>query len=164
MTWSPHEPRSGHPGGTLLVAPHGGAGRERTVGLGEWYVRRGRIDRRTWWLHYTLPIAGLGLLANLADASLGYPVFSTTVDTGSVWAVFGGPLTTVVSLLTIVPSISSSVTRLHDRGHSAWWLLWALVPLVGWLVLFVQNGFLAGHPVPNRYGPPPGQPTPQQPW
>ena len=134
------------------------------VGLGEWYVRRGRIDRTTWWLHYTLPIVGLGLLANIADASLGYPVFSTTVDPSSAWAYLGGPLTTVVSLLTIVPSISSSVTRLHDRGHSAWWLLWSLVPLVGWLVLLVQNGFLAGQPVPNRYGPPPGQPMPPPTW
>ncbi|SDO34056.1 DUF805 domain-containing protein [Geodermatophilus sp. DSM 45219] len=129
------------------------------MGFGEWYVRRGRINRTTWWLHYTLPIAGLGLLATFADAALGYPVFSSTVEPGDVWAYLGGPLSTVVSLFTLVPSISSSVTRLHDRGHSAWWLLWMLVPLVGWLVLFIQNGFLAGHPVPNRYGSPPGQLT-----
>ena len=63
------------------------------MGFGEWYVRRGRINRTTWWLHYTLPIAGLGLLANIADASLGYPVFSTTVDTESTWGfVQGRPL------------------------------------------------------------------------
>jgi uncharacterized membrane protein YhaH (DUF805 family) len=130
------------------------------MGLGEWYLRRGRIDRRTWWLHYTLPIMGLGLLANIADAALGYPVFSSTVDPGDPWAYVGGPLTALVSLLTVVPSISSSVARLHDRGHSAWWLLWMLLPLVGWLVLFIQNGFLAGQPVRNRYGYPPGQPAP----
>jgi uncharacterized membrane protein YhaH (DUF805 family) len=130
------------------------------MGLGEWYLRRGRIDRRTWWLHYTLPIMGLGLLANIADAALGYPVFSSTVDPGDPWAYVGGPLTALVSLLTVVPSISSSVARLHDRGHSAWWLLWMLLPLVGWLVLFIQNGFLAGQLVRNRYGYPPGQPTP----
>ena len=130
------------------------------MGFGEWYLRRGRIDRRTLWLHYTLPIVGLSLLANLADAALGYPVFSSTVDVNDVWAYLGGPLTTVVFLLTIVPSISSSVTRLHDRGHSAWWLLWMLLPVIGWLVLFVQNGFLAGQPVQNKYGYPPGQPAP----
>ena len=130
------------------------------MGLGEWYVRRGRINRSTWWLHYTLPLAGLGLLAAIADAALGYPVFASTVDTGDAWAYLGGPLSTVVSLLTIVPSISSSVARLHDRGHSACWLLWMLLPLVGWLVLFVQNGFLAGQPVHNRYGYPPRQAAP----
>ena len=132
------------------------------MGLGEWYVRRGRINRTTWWLHYTLPIAGLGLLANVADAALGYPVFSTTVDTSSAWAYLGGPLTTVISLLTIVPSISSTVTRLHDRGHSAWWLLLVFVPLVGVPALLVITGFLRGDGGPNRYGPPlraPQQPT-----
>ena len=130
------------------------------MGLGEWYVRRGRINRTTWWLHYTLPIAGLGLLANIADAALGYPVFSATVDTSSAWAYLGGPLTTVISLLTIVPSISSSVTRLHDRGHSAWWLLLALVPFVGVIALLVITGFLRGDGGPNRYGPPTRPPQP----
>ena len=77
-----------------------------------------------------------------------------------IWVYLCGPLSTAVSPLTIVPSISPSVTRLHDRVHLARWLLWMLLPLVGWLVLFVQNGFLAGHPLPNRFGPPPGQPAP----
>ena len=81
-------------------------------------------------------------------------------DPDSLYVLTGGPLGSLVSLAFLVPTISSSVTRLHDRGPSAWWLLWALLPLVGWLVLLVQNGFLAGEPVPNRYGFPPGQPAP----
>ncbi len=89
-------------------------------------------------------------------SQLGYQVFTTQpVDTGSVYTYTGGPVSTLISLFSLVPSISSSVARLHDRGHSAWWLLWWLLPIVGWFVLLVQNAFLAGHPVPNRYGPPP---------
>ncbi|MFD2090304.1 DUF805 domain-containing protein [Blastococcus deserti] len=42
---------------------------------------------------------------------------------------------------------------MHDRGHSAWWLLWTLLPLVGWIVLLGQNGFPRGDAGPNRYGP-----------
>ena len=61
----------------------------------------------------------------------------------------------LVYLLTAVPSISSSVTRLHDRGHSAWWLLFGLLPLVGAIVLLVQY-CLPGEGGPNPYGPPPG--------
>jgi uncharacterized membrane protein YhaH (DUF805 family) len=30
------------------------------------------------------------------------------------------PIRTLVVLATLVPSISSTVTELHDRGHSAW--------------------------------------------
>ena len=131
-----------------------GVGQHMT--FGQWYVRRGRIPRRTWWLHYTLPLAALAILAGFADTSLGYQVFTTQpVDTGSVYTYTGGPVSTLISLFSLVPSISSSVARLHDRGHSAWWLLWWLLPIVGWFVLLVQNAFLAGHPVPNRYGPPP---------
>ncbi len=37
----------------------------------QWYLRRGRIDRRTWWCHYTLPLMALSVLALLADVSVG---------------------------------------------------------------------------------------------
>ncbi|MGY2080181.1 DUF805 domain-containing protein [Modestobacter sp. SYSU DS0657] len=67
----------------------------------------------------------------------------------------GGPVTAISALLLIVPNIASTVTRLHDRDHSAWWLLWVLVPGVGWLVLLVTAGFLGTQPHPNRYGRPP---------
>jgi uncharacterized membrane protein YhaH (DUF805 family) len=131
------------------------------VGFGEWYVSRGRISRRTWWLHYTVPIAVLGILATIADASLGYPAFVVPDDPNGLYDYSGGPVSTLISLLTVVPSISSSVTRLHDRGHSAWWLLWMLLPVIGWLVLLAQNGFLRGDGGPNRYGPPSGHDAPQ---
>jgi uncharacterized membrane protein YhaH (DUF805 family) len=121
----------------------------------QWYVRRGRIDRRTWWLQYTAPLAALSLLALLADLSSG--------STSSLLAVAAGqesfgPAFQVVALLTTPASISASATRLHDRGMPAWWLLLAFVPFVGPLVLLVLNGFLRGDGGPNRYGPPTGAP------
>ena len=135
--------------------------------LGQWYVRRGRISRRTWWLHYFVPIALLSLLAGIVDGLLGYPGLSPTpapADTGALYSATGGPFSALVIFGTLVPSISSSVTRLHDRDHSAWWLLWFLLPIIGWIVLLVQNGFLPGTPAPNRYGPaadmPVGAPRP----
>jgi len=121
------------------------------VDFAEWYVRRGRITRRVWWLHYALVIAVLSFLAALADSSLGYPGLTVPAEPAGLYDLVG----LVIALFTLVPSISSTVARLHDRGHSAWWLLWFLLPLVGWLVLFVQNGFLRGDGGPNRYGPAP---------
>jgi uncharacterized membrane protein YhaH (DUF805 family) len=130
------------------------------VSFSEWYVRRGRITRRTWWLHYALVFVLFALLGAIADASMGYPAFAIPDEPSGVYDYVGGPISGLVSLFTLVPSISSSVTRLHDRGHSAWWLLWMLVPLVGLIVLFVQNGFLSGDGGPNRYGPAPGHVDP----
>ena len=123
--------------------------------LGQWYVRRGRISRRVYWLHYVVPIAVLTLVAGVVDGALGYPgLTGTATDSGGFYAATGGPVSTLATLATLVPSISSSVTRLHDRDHSAWWLLWLLLPIIGWLVLLVQNGFLRGTPGANQYGPP----------
>lgn len=136
-----------------------------SMDLAQWYVRRGRIDRQTYWMHYALPLTGLAVLATVADVSFGYPLVSTVTTSGvSVLQYDPGPVTTAVFVLTFVPSISSQVTRLHDRGLSAWWLAVGLVPVVGVLVLFVLCGFLPGDPHPNRYGPPPGQPAPGAGW
>ena len=126
------------------------------MSLGQWYVSRGRITRRTFWLHYLLPILALGVLAIVADIALGNSAFSASSTSSSGSADLGlGWVSLAVTLLTVVPSISSQVTRLHDRGHSAWWLLFGLIPLVGPIMLIVQTGFLAGQPHANRYGPPP---------
>ena len=123
--------------------------------LGQWYVRRGRISRRVYWLHYFVPIAALTLIAGVVDGALGYPgLMGTATDSGGFYAATGGPVSTLATLATLVPSISSSVTWLHDRDHSAWWLLWHFLPGIGWLVLVVTLGFLGTHPGPNRYGRP----------
>jgi uncharacterized membrane protein YhaH (DUF805 family) len=131
------------------------------MGFGEWYVRRGRIGPRTWWLHYFVPLVVLALLAGLADGALGYPGLAPGTDAQRLYAEglyawTGGPLGLSVLLFSVVPTVSSQVTRLHDRGHSAWWLLLNLVPLVGPVVLFVQMGFLPGAAGPNDYGYPEG--------
>ena len=46
--------------------------------------------------------------------------------------------------------------RLHDAGHTAWWLLAGMIPVIGWLMLLWW--FLAPSvPTLNRHGkPPPG--------
>ena len=124
------------------------------MSFGQWYLRRGRISRRTWWLHYTLPLAGLSILAGIADGALGYPGLLATEPPAGFVDWFGGPLSLALWLFGIVPSVTSNVTRLHDRGHSAWWLRWGLVPLVGAILLLVQMGFLRGDGGPNRYGAP----------
>ncbi len=127
------------------------------MSLLEWYVSRGRINRSTWWLRYALPIVLLSFLGTAADIAFGYTTLPSgaATDADFLTAFNTGPFATVVAVLTFVPSVSSNVTRLHDRGHSAWWLLLAFVPVVGVIALLVMIGFLRGDGGPNRYGPPP---------
>jgi uncharacterized membrane protein YhaH (DUF805 family) len=134
------------------------------TGTARWFLPRGRIRRSDWWVRYVLLIALLGLIASVLDAVLlpgAWPRFEDrpdTVDLADLLWFFpdeGGPITSLVALGCTVPSIAATVTRLHDRDHSAWWLLWGIVPGIGWLVLFVTIGLLGTQPHPNRHGPPP---------
>ncbi|WP_336027998.1 DUF805 domain-containing protein [Geodermatophilus sp. FMUSA9-8] len=125
---------------------------------GSWYVRRGRIDRRTYWLHYALPLWAASIAAIAADIALGLAWYTTSYqsygyDYYSADVSFsGGPIMLLVSLALFAPSISAAVTRLHDTGRSGWFLLWGLVPIAGPIVLFVVVGCLPGEPRANRYG------------
>lgn len=63
----------------------------------------------------------------------------------------------IYSLAVLVPSLGIAVRRLHDVGKSGWFLLIALIPLIGaiWLlVLFFTDGEAGS----NEYGPNPKTP------
>ena len=47
------------------------------------------------------------------------------------------PLSSLYVLAVLVPGVAVAVRRLHDTGHSGWWLLMSLVPLVGAVVLLI---------------------------
>lgn len=52
------------------------------------------------------------------------------------WAL-SGTFMTLYYLAVLIPSISVFVRRMHDAGHSAWNLLWVLVPIVGPIILII---------------------------
>lgn len=61
---------------------------------------------------------------------------------------------TIAMLITFIPNIAVSVRRLHDIGRSGWWMLIALVPIVGILLLLFWAA-QEGDPASNQYGEPP---------
>ncbi|SEL87629.1 Protein of unknown function [Roseateles sp. YR242] len=61
------------------------------------------------------------------------------------------PLGWLAALLATVLLISSWGRRLHDRGHSAWWLLAAVVPVLGPLILIVECGLRRRSPAAARF-------------
>ena len=128
--------------------------------LFDWYLPTGRIRRRDWWVRYVLVILLVGLVTVWIDATW-FPDSSLRLERGEGFDVLwpfpesGGPVTAVLALVLLVPNIAAMVTRLHDRDHSAWWLLWNLVPGLGWLVLVITVGLLGTEPRRNYYGPPP---------
>jgi len=65
-----------------------------------------------------------------------------------------GVLAGLYSLAVLVPSLAVSVRRLHDTNRSGWWLLIALIPLAGAIVLLVFT-LQDSDRIENRYGPSP---------
>jgi uncharacterized membrane protein YhaH (DUF805 family) len=55
-------------------------------------------------------------------------------------------------LTLLLPSVAVTVRRLHDTNRSGWWLLIALVPVIGALVLLSFN-VRDGTQGMNQYGP-----------
>lgn len=58
-----------------------------------------------------------------------------------------------VGLALLLPSVGLSVRRLHDIGHSGWWLLIALTGIGALLLLWWYTR--PSQTVPNEYGPVP---------
>jgi uncharacterized membrane protein YhaH (DUF805 family) len=67
----------------------------------------------------------------------------------------------VFSLGSLVPSIAVGVRRLHDQDKSGWFVLIALIPLIGSLALIVLL-CLDGTRGANKFGPDPKQDGPAE--
>ena len=126
---------------------------EMTIGK-IWFSFEGRISRSTWWMKYFLPILGITIGIGILDMIVGVEFFLLEPDpfTGYPGLVIG-----LLSLIWMLPylwiSLAAGAKRLHDRNHSGWWQLLWLVPVLGWIYLFVVLGFLRGTVGPNRFGP-----------
>lgn len=61
-------------------------------------------------------------------------------------------------LAILIPSIAVQVRRFHDQDKSGWFVLLALIPFLGGLVVLVFM-CLEGTRGPNRFGPDPKNPA-----
>lgn len=42
-------------------------------------------------------------------------------------------------ILILIPGLAQSVRRMHDVNKSGWYLLMSLIPIVGWIIVLVQE-------------------------
>ena len=98
---------------------------------------RGRIPRRTYWLHGVLSLLLVSVVLNaLLD-------IATLADE---------PAGKLVNLVFLWPVFAVSAKRQHDFNFSGWWTLIHLIPGVGQLVLILIDGAMPGTLGPNRFG------------
>ena len=109
-----------------------------------WYIKcmkqyldfSGRAQRTEFWMF---------VLFNFL-ISLGLAIIDYVLGLGILQPLYG--------LAVLIPAIAVSVRRLHDTGRSGWWLLLALIPLIGIIILivfYVQDS----QPGDNAWGPNP---------
>ena len=113
----------------------------------------GRVGRATYW-YFVLAIVALFAVLGMI---FGFSMASVNPQTGEAVASAGpgGLVIGLASLLIIWPSLAIAAKRWHDVDKSAWWILIGLVPAVGGIIALVFNGFIAGTPGPNKFGPAP---------
>jgi len=101
--------------------------------LSKYATFRGRSSRSAYWWFYLFNILILiaALLVDLALSTSG--------------VIYG-----LVGLGLLLPNLAVAARRLHDSGHSAWWLLIGILPLIGAIVLLVFT--LQRSEPPNQWG------------
>jgi uncharacterized membrane protein YhaH (DUF805 family) len=104
----------------------------------------GLVNRKQWWLRLIIPVIAISVVLTVIDMVIG--TFNRERGIGLLEGIF--------SLAVIYPSIIVYIKRWHDRDKSGWWTLILLIPVVGAIWFVIAQGFLAGTPGPNRFGPP----------
>src|SRR5262245_44738086 len=86
----------------------------------------GRAPRAEYWWFVLLYLVGY-VVATIVDSILGLDKI----------AMMYGPVTLLLLLAVIVPSIAVTVRRLHDTNRSGWWILVMMIPyaIVGYLAV-----------------------------
>ena len=115
--------------------------------LKKYAVFSGRSRRMEYWYFVLFNII-VSIVLGVIDGLLG------TRGSG----MGAGLLSGIYGLAVLIPSLAVTVRRLHDIDRSGWWILIALVPLIGTIVLLVF-ALLEGTPGANRYGPNPKEAT-----
>ncbi len=110
----------------------------------EWYLKvvrdnyanfNGRARRKEYWMFY------------LFNMIFVFAIMAVDLFLGLNFVLYA-----IYLIAMIVPGLAVSVRRLHDTGKSGWFLLIALIPMIGPIIGLV---FLCtdSNPEENEYGP-----------
>ena len=110
----------------------------------------GRATRSEYWYFY---------LFNFLMVMVYYIALFAMLVSGSRDSSAVGYLSVMIiiyALVMTIPSLAVTVRRLHDTGHSGWWIFLNLIPVIGSIVLFIWL-ITDSDPDTNEYGDNPKQ-------
>lgn len=100
----------------------------------------GRARRKEYWMFFLF-----NFIFSIVAASLDN-MFGLTKEGSPI-----GLLSSLYSLVVLIPGLSLAIRRLHDVNKSGWFLLVAFIPLVGGILLII-NFVKEGDRAQNQYG------------
>jgi len=86
----------------------------------DWKNYEGKINLNDFWTNVVVHII-VQFLIGLIIGLINIPI-----------------LTSLVSLVLAVPVIAMGVRRLHDVGEKGTYMLWFLLPIVGWIFVILK--------------------------
>ena len=101
-------------------------------GFQKYVVFSGRSSRPAYWWWYLFTFIAY-IVAAIIDQIIGTFV-----------------ITVILALALLLPNLAVTVRRLHDAGHSGWWILIGLLPLIGFIVILIF--VLTPSQPPNQWG------------
>ena len=104
--------------------------------LNQYFDFSGRARRKEYWM-FTL--FSLIISWTLAVLDLIFDTYMFTI------------VSSIYSLLVIIPSVAVLIRRLHDIGKSGWHIFLIFLPLIGWIWLLVLL-CMEGETKPNKWG------------
>jgi len=115
--------------------------------LKKYAVFNGRASRAEYWYFFLFNII-ISIILSILGNVIGLSVIVGTA--GSEINI----LSTIYSLVVLIPGLAVLVRRLHDVGKSGWMALLCLIPLIGtiWILVLTVRDSIPGD---NEYGPNP---------
>ncbi len=123
-------------------------------------VFKGRARRSEYWMFFLFNIL-VGIAVTIGVSVLGgvgisrysndsyYSGGGALGAAGILWILY-----LLYGVAIIIPSFALACRRLHDIGRSGAYILFGLIPVVGWIFLLIWS-LQDGDPNPNQYGPSP---------
>ena len=105
----------------------------KTVLVDRWKDWSGRSNRPEYWF-FTLYASIIAFVAMGIDSLIGiqffnwFDPFAENNNAGIFVAIW--------IIATLPASLSVTVRRLHDRGHSGWWIIGLFIPILNFVVFY----------------------------
>lgn len=113
--------------------------------LRKYGIFAGRARRKEYWVYMIVTII-IGFIADWIDRSLG-------LSGRYIYGLYG-PVYFFYVIFVFLPTFAVTVRRLHDLNRSGYWALIYLIPVAGWIWLFIMLS-VRGTTGKNRFGPDP---------